>query len=229
MTRKFTSIQNERIIKLWLSNKRYTGKIKNRSFIGNTLFWNNYPVAVKVLADNDEDYGHDGGDIFPENIGEVHAHVVISMRPYVSLIKTRAVYQTKPIINLLNDVILAIFGEDAPVIFINDNGKLTINYTHHCIEWSGRWIKVFKYAPEDDPELYMTGASNPDESGCNLSWNDLRAIIDNMDHADRARNVIVHINNKRNETLDVLTFSFYPHGSFNDIHPSACLEVVYDE
>ena len=24
------------------------------------------------------------------------------------------------------------------------------------------------------------------------------------------------------------TSSFYPHGHFNDIHPSACLEVLYD-
>jgi hypothetical protein len=252
MTRQFTSIQNARIIKLWLSNHKYSGKSKNKrcSFIGNTLFFDNYPVAVKVLTDDIEENNHpnkDGNfsrDIFPDNIGEVHAHIVISLVPFMfdkypnsdSLIdmvlkKTRNNFISS--VKFLNDVLLAVFDQNAPEIIIEGSRLLAIKYRYSIpdvsVQWSGKWLKIFKYDPNYDPEMYMTGASDPDESGCNLSWNDLRAIIDNMDPSDRARNVVVHVNNGLNETLDVLTFSFYPHGHFSDIHPSACLECVYDE
>ena len=228
MIRQFTSIQNAQLIKLWLSNHKYSGKSKNKrcSFIGNTLFFDNYPVAVKVLASDGEDRGDNASyDIFPENIGEVHAHVVIGMIAFIGA-------NMRPTINFLNDVLFAVFDQDAPEIIIYGTKSLAIKYCYPIsdasVQWSGKWLKIFKYAPKDDPEMYMTGASDADESGCNLSWNDLKAIIDNMDPYDRARNVVVHVNNKLNETLDVLTFSFYPHGHFNDIHPSACLEVLYD-
>lgn len=208
-------MSNISIIKLWLNSNRNQYKEKNVEYIGNTIYWCGYPVAIKVFEDNGEDKTRDD-DIFPEDIGLEHEHLIINLVPFLDNMR-----KLKYAVSFLNDLLGVVFGADSPKLSVNECG-LVVYYSSNIFRlptrWDGKWLKIFRNAPLENPEMYMVG--DPDIEPLSLTWNNLRDIIDNMNEDEQDSPIIVHINNQLNETLDVLTFSHYG---------KPCLEVVYDK
>jgi len=206
---------NVSTIKRWINGNRNTHKERNVEFIGNTLYWHGQPVAIKVFEDDGNDKERDN-DIFSEDIGLEHEHLIINLVPFLDNIR-----KLKYAVSFLNDLLGVVFGSCPPTLYVDDCG-LVVYYSSNVfklpVPWDGKWLKIFKYAPLKNPEMYMVGG--PDRDPLSLTWNNLRDIIDKMNEDEQNQQIIIHINNQLNETLDVLTFSHYG---------KPCLEVVYDK
>lgn len=207
---------NVSTIKRWLRGNRNTHKKRNVEFIGNTLYWHGQPVAIKVFEDDGDDKERDD-DIFPEDIGLEHEHLIINLVPFLDNMR-----KLKYAVSFLNDLLSVVFSPCPPTLYVNEHNALVIYRSyippHPPIPWDGKWLKIFRNAPLENPEMYMVGG--PDREPLSLTWNNLRDIINNMNEDEQDSPIIVHINNQLNETLDVLTFSHYC---------KPCLEVVYDK